>query len=526
MFARVVVLLGIAALAGSAFGQTTTRPGEVAAVSSATAATEIIGKIKGTKINVRCEPGLSAYPCAQLNAPASVRIVERVPGTEFYKILPPEGTFSAIAKDDVKADAAGQTGTVIADSAAFSAGGEQRSSNFFYRQGQLKKGDTVTIIGATDKYYEIVPPKGAFFYIAARYVTTGDDGPSEVAVGTPRQNNTSNSTTKPTKATVTRPKVTTAQEPATGAMADFQAAEKMLQAEWNKPAEDRNLAGLIAKYKSIKLDSGDDYLKTPIDSRISFLESAVQARSDTAIVNDDKARIKAELLRMEQERKNLPKISPVKDPADFFAAQGVIYSSELYSNGALGKRYLVRDPQTLRITSYAQCTTGKVDLDSYIGKLVGIKGDSVYDKKLGVDIVEAQTVQPLSDATVKFAAPAAPVVNPLPTPAPAAAPKREPPAATPAAEPPAGPSVTPATGPTPASPVGHPAPVAKPVAEPKPAQTPTTAPADVDADTARPEFELNTMDDAKATITLPPTGLRVAAPTTQPAPTVKEDEYK
>jgi hypothetical protein len=500
-------------------------------MSGATAVTETPGRVKGTKVNVRCDSGLAAYVCVQLSAPAAVHIVERVPGTEFYKILPPDGTFSAVAKDAVKPDGDGKMGTVVADTAAVSAGGEMRTSDFFYRQGQLKKGDSVTIIGATDKFYEITPPKGTFFYIAARYVATGDDatGPSEVSVGAPRQNvsGPASPTTKPAKAVQPRPKAP-APEPATGAMADFQAAEKMLTAEWNKPAEDRNFAGLMAKYQSIKLDSGDEYLKQPIDSRISFIESAIQARKDADEARAGKSGTDMALKDIEKRIGDIPKVTP-KPAMDFFMAQGVIGTSELYPSGPLGKRYLVRDPQTLHIVAYAQCSTGKVDLDSYKDKLVGIKGDAVFDKTLGVDVVEADSVTPLSDAKVEFAAPATPVVKPLPAAAPTPAPAREPPAAIPAAQPPVGPTVTPPPAPK-AAPEAKFAPAAdptaRPAAEPKPVQMPTTAPADSDAAAPRPEFQLNTADDAKATITLPPTGLRVAGPTTQPAPLVKEDEYK
>jgi hypothetical protein len=505
------------ALAGSAFGQTTTRPGETAAISGATAVTETPGRIKGTKVNVRCDSGLAAYVCTQLSAPAAVRIVERVPGTEFYKILPPDGTFSAVAKDAVKPDATGKTGTVIADSATFNAGGEQRTSDFFYRQGQLKKGDTVTIIGATDKFYEIAPPAGTFFYIAARYVATGDDatGPSEVSVGAPRQNvsGPASRPAAPARAAQPRPKAP-APEPATGAMADFQAAEKMLTDEWGKPAEDRNLAGLMAKYQAIKLDSGEEYLKSFIDSRVTFVESAIQARKDTDEAKAQKIRLDNERKATDDKLSTIARDKPVGRITDFFITQGVIGASELYPNGVLGKRYQIRDPQTLHIVAYAQCTTGKVDLDTYLGKLVGIKGDPVYDKTLGVDVVEADSVTPLSDAKVEFAPPATPVVKPLPAAAPTPAPAREPPAATPAAQPPVGPTVTPPPAPKASAPEAKFAPAAdptaKPAAEPKPAQTPTTAPADSDAATPRPEFQLNAAEDATATITLPPTGLRVA----------------
>jgi hypothetical protein len=69
-------------------------------------------------------------------------------------------------------------------------------------------------------------------------------------------------------------------------------------------------------------------------------------------------------------------------------------------------------------------------------------------------------------------------------------------------------------------------PAAKPSPDAKQQPPTTTAPADVDASAAKPEFELDSTDAAKATVTLPPTGLPVATPTTRPATAVKEVEYK
>jgi hypothetical protein len=181
-----------------------------------------------------------------------------------------------------------------------------------------------------------------------------------------------------------------------------------------------------------------------------------------------------------------------------YAAVGVLTPSAIYvGSGRAPKRYAVRDAVTGVITAYAQSTTGEVELQDYVGKLVGLLGPSKFDPELRTTIVEVEHPVLLAERPGMPASPSATVKN-MPQ-APWEKSKLEPkpkPTTAPAVE-------------LKAAPARAPEPQAKgmprPLAETRPAPKPTSAPA--------------------VTKPLPATGLPVVAPTSQPIDLIGEQEY-
>jgi len=500
---------------------------------------QYVGVITGTNVYVRGGPGTTAYPCTKLSTPAQITVVGKTPG--WLKIAAPPDCFSAISKDLVKVDETLKTGTVIGDNVFARAGGTLRTSQFNLIQVRLMNGDKVQILGEADGYYKIVPPPGAYFWISDQYVKslTAAAAPEETATKPAEEAAAPRPPAAP--GNVARPPAPPPAEAEDAALAAFRAAEKDLVAEMRKPYTQRDLQGLIAKYQAINI-GGSEFLAHWIPARVKFLQSALQLTNE---LKEVEASVKDTADKQKEYEEQLVKVqvaAPETQPVTRYAARGVIFPSEVFPGGAAApKRYIVRDPQTLRIDAYVQCTTDAVKLERYEGKCVGIFGKTTYEAALALDVVEAEKVVVL-DENISLPLPPQPIVKPLPKPEPKPKPA-PPPEAPKAAEPatkPAKPLTKPAPPPVPPPTEAEklemellgppPAPAAKPAPPTtKPAEAATTRPAAPTTNPAAPTTNpaAPTTRPAAPAKPLPPTGLPMIEPKTQPtAESIDEKEFK
>ncbi|HVS70212.1 MAG TPA: hypothetical protein VHQ47_03040 [Phycisphaerae bacterium] len=190
---------GTVAMAGAAWAQATTPGGTTATPGAAPAALPapgaggaaaagaggagaaldetkpFVGVVTGDKVYVRAGPGNAYYEMGQLGKGDLVQVTGARLG--WYQILPPNGTFCMIAKEYVDADATGQNGTLKADYVNVRAGTAlypNRDPSAVLTT--LRKGAKLTILGSTDKYYEIAPPEGARVYISPQFVQAAPAG--------------------------------------------------------------------------------------------------------------------------------------------------------------------------------------------------------------------------------------------------------------------------------------------------------------------------------------------------------------
>ena len=404
-----------------------------AAWSVASAATPYEGVITGNDVYVRSGPGTGAYPCAKLSAPARVTVVDQL--DTWLKVLPPEGCYSVVSKDYVKPDAAGKTGTISGDNVWVRAAGVLRDDQFFTLQSRLNTKDTVEIIGRSGDYYQIKPPKGAYFWIAAQFVKRAGEAPAArpaaapigsapatggtVSVGVvPENESTGGGTVSPTTAPATSPPATGGDVQIPAGMEQFAAAEKLLLAEYKKPVSERNYDSLLAAYNAVDTAGDNANLKKYVDFRVSQIKTDIQRRQDLGEVNKlvGDVRQREQDLRLAQAK--LQSEAPTTRPIMAYAAQGVLLVSDLFpGTGGSPRRYVIRDRLTYFINAYVQCTTGAVNLDNCVGKYVGIMGSTKFDKNLGLDVVEAREVRILGE-NAEMPTPPKPVIKPMPTPAP------------------------------------------------------------------------------------------------------------
>jgi uncharacterized protein YgiM (DUF1202 family) len=487
----------------------TTAPANAAPAAQAAAPDEVVGTVMASDVNVRSEANMTgSYVCTKIHKPAKITVLE-ISG-EWLKILPTTGCYSVVAKEFVDADPSGKTGKIKTDHVWARTGGDLCAwtdvTKFWGVHLQLKAGATVEIIGATGNYYKITPPEGSYYWVNSRFVDLAGKTPAKVAPAAPEDNKISvhmeqghESTTQET--TEITPKTPAAPEPApvvdnSTARGQFRLLEKEMKAEYAKPADQQDFKGLIAKYEAINVGD-DDYLKKMIAARVKYFQTQLalseEAKNQERLARESKEH-QAEIDRKLQEitvRSNTP-------AATVYAADGVLMASSLFpGNEVTPKRYVVRDPDTNRITAYVQCTRGDVRLENYVGKHVGITGSTEYDRDLKLYIVEAKEVKILN-ADAKL--PAAPEATVTPPPAKEAAPVETTPAKSavqPTTKPAASAPTAPAAKTTAQPDFGDTESPAAPDATPKgvPAKTPTTVPATKPASNSKP---------------LPPTGLKTA----------------
>jgi len=418
--------------------------GSLSALAQAAPAREVVGTLTGKNVFVRSNPSTTgAYQCTQLSTGDKV-VVLKAQG-EWLQIKPVKGTWSVMAKKFVKPDAAGKIGTVTGDNVWVRAAGElctfANVADYYVWQGQLNKGDTVTIIGEAGDYYKIAPPDFATFWIAAKYVDLGgktvaeesDDGVADAPnTGAAVKSRKAPASEKVTvresdgkTTTVTTTETTTVRRTASGqeldpksAFGQVEAVRLEMMAEYKKPIEQRDLRRIIDKFNAI--DTSDDERAGKIAAYyVKYMENQLtvidEAKAASAQIEKKKAAITQIKVTMDKE---VIEIQTNPKPKAF-NAQGVLRESAAFPGTKFSpQRWIVYDPQLDRITAYVQCTTGEVDVKAFVGKHVGVWGTEVYYEHLKLYVIDAQEIVVLGEAEPLPARPAVKVtVRPVLAPA-------------------------------------------------------------------------------------------------------------
>jgi hypothetical protein len=395
MSKKLIATICATVLTSAAFAQTNQPAGTEAAW---------VGEITAANVYVRSSADDAAYPCLQMSAPAKVTVVGKS-GT-WLKILPPPDAFSVIAKGFVTPDPSSTRGTVTGNNVRVRAGTRLLDSNrlidHYVVQLTLNKGDQVAIVGQAEEFYKITPPKGAFLYVSEKYIKQPllTDVPEVVGAVT----------TRPV-ATEEQPVVTEKTTPeAKATLAAFEALEAKLKAEFKKPVDVRDLQGLLDEYRA--LDAGEKgFLKPYLNARIQFLQASIERMKELRSLEDALSETAAKQRQFELGRTRI-EVVPTTKPVTTFTARGILLPSALFPGTAgAPKRFIVRDPDTLRITAYAQCTSGQVNLSQYAGKEVALLGNAEYNTQLDAEVVEVQQVVVLREQ-VQLPGPPEPVVKP------------------------------------------------------------------------------------------------------------------
>lgn len=364
-----------------------------------------VARVKGNNVNIRSRPDVRyGYSCAQVSAPATVRVVREMDG--WVEILPTDDCFSVVSADYVRREGSNPIGIITGDRIRIRAGGENRTRSFNVIQGYLNTDDQVRITGQLSdhmgRWYKIAPPLGAYWYISADYVeraSTSVERPSPETVSPrPQPGTTPEETTTESPTTSTEPDDDEHDDEAQArAAGEFEEAEEALREEFKKPLPDRDLTGLLKRYQGIDVPE-ESLLKAYVDARIAHIRHAI-ARQEAYHSAKRLAEQTAETQRQhELELARIQARTPSVEEVTAYDAEGVLVASEIFTGDASApKRYTLRDTLSRRINAYVQATNKSVDLSKYAGKKVGIFGRKQYDTDLRLHVVEAEKVIVLSD---------------------------------------------------------------------------------------------------------------------------------
>jgi hypothetical protein len=406
MKTRVILILCVAAMVCPAAGQTK-KPAVV----------QYVGVVTGTNVYVRSGPNTDAYACTKVSTPATVQVVEE--SADFLKILPTPGTYSIISKQYVTVDATGKVGTITGSSVRARAGGDlhpgKSFSDFWFIHRIMNKGDQVQIIGSGGDFYKVTPPARAYFWISKKFVKRGVA--AKRPGKTPGTDGTETPATQPDGKTPVGPPQTA--EDVDEINRAFRAAEKMLRAEYKKPAGRRDLQSVVDAFRAIKAPEGG-YMREQVDGIVAFMQEVILREADIEQAKELLDEAAAKQKEYEMARAKVQLDAPAKAAEPRYTARGVLTASAVFAGGPSGpKRYLLRNVAAKRVVGYVQCTTDAVDLAAFEGKEVGVIGTSSYNSRLGTTIIEATKVELLGD--VDLPAPPKPIVKPY-TPPPKPAP--------------------------------------------------------------------------------------------------------
>ncbi len=357
-----------------------------------------IGQITGEDVFVRSGPNQNHYPIMKLPQGSKVTVLGRERG--WLTIAQPKKVYSLLAKPYVKVE--GSVGTVTGDRVNVRAGSYEYPTRWSRIQCRLNTGDKVTLVGETEEHYKIIPPADVVVYVSPAYVKPAD------AATEPAVEVASAATTQPaTQPAVTRPVVepASAQEAMVASTKAFKAAEKALEAEWAKPADQRDLVKLRAMYRSVKAPS-DHPLAAKVAYRLRYLEFIAQKHRGAAEVAKLAVAQKSQREQLAAKRAQLAGAPQPATAVGPFMLTGRLTPSRIYlGDGVAPKRFLVKDIDTGMTLAYAQAGAG-VNLGAFAGVRVSLAGKRVYSSAQRAYIIEVTSVRKLP-AGVVTPAPAA-----------------------------------------------------------------------------------------------------------------------
>lgn len=124
--------------------------------------------VTSDKVNVRSGSSQNYYSVIQLNKGDVVQVHENIYG--WYRITPPPGSFSYIAKEFVKPEADGKTGVVTGERVRVRAPSPAGPDQSYKTQVMLDKNAKVAILGEEGQYYKIAPPAEASLFISQEFL--------------------------------------------------------------------------------------------------------------------------------------------------------------------------------------------------------------------------------------------------------------------------------------------------------------------------------------------------------------------
>jgi hypothetical protein len=401
---------------------------------------------------LRCGNNEIMYPVARLTKGTLVRVDGE--GNKWLRVTYPPGVVACIGADSIQLDATGKAGTLTKESRlkAFNIATGYRGSWNIILDTPLPPGSKVTLAetepvndGRGNAGYKIVPPEQARAYLPDSVVvratqaqidsymanltpkTAVGEKPGEKVAAKPE----AHPDVKPTDMPVDKPTDT----PATVAQQPKQEAPRVVEpprSQWERlesafegvrkqPTESAEYTALIGEFQSAvdKLEDSpqNQTVRRRLTQRLEYLKLQIDIQAAARRVAEARQEVSAEELKLADRMRDVEKTRQ-------YTIVGRLSASTIYDGKKLPLMYRVMavGGQSSRTLAYVK-PDEKLKIDSKLGAVVGILGESRLDPTLKSNVITPVRIDTLE---------AAPAVPPTATePAPAAAPTAEAPTTTP-----------------------------------------------------------------------------------------------
>lgn len=372
------------------------------------------GVINSSAVYVRSGPGENYYPTMKLDKGVAVTVV----GIKFdwLKIVPPEGSFSYVAKAYVEKRGDGSIGRVTKPDLNVRAGSDLNAMKTTV-QSKLDAGQDVQIVGEQDEYFKVKPPEGAFLYINKQFVDPvkaleapiagAAESKDPIATATPVVPNaeaanavllasvTNASTTQPSKEIAAAP-TTQESQPVVSIESQFEAVETQFMDSSKLPIDQQPIDEMVSGYRNLTADASLPVsMRRIAEIRLNTLQLRTEAKNQYAEARRLQEESASRTTALKAEHEELQQ--QIKDnEIKVYTVIGTLRTSSLQ----LGAQPLYRltDPSTGRTLSYIRTDDAKAG--AFIGQLVGVRGDLVTDPGLNTKVVTPTALEAVDASRV------------------------------------------------------------------------------------------------------------------------------
>ena len=319
------------------------------------------------------------YTLGTLDKGAQVSVVSIE--LDWYKIVAPPGTFSLASKAFVDARGDGKSGTVNRDKVTVLALAADPAVKTDRVQTELAKGTVVQIVGENGSYYRIIPPAGAFAYLAPGSLLNPPPVPAPpqpaVAPTTPvpaTQIAVPPATTQ--NAGITPPLV-----PPTPTGPTLSSLDEQLRAAMKLPLDQQPLSELTKAYQGLLADPNLPAAQLPlVRQRLALLERSAQLQATLAEVTAVERKMDAAATQPAPGTRGNVQAQPHYD------AVGQLQASVVYDGVKLPRLYRLVDPASGRTVAYVQ-PGAAIEPGNCLGRMVGLVGQAQEDPGLKLPVL-------------------------------------------------------------------------------------------------------------------------------------------
>lgn len=370
-----------------------------------------VGEVTTDDLYVRSGDSLNHYTITKLKAGDRVTIVGQ--RGNWFEILPPANTFSLISADFVDT-ADDRTGVVNGNNVRIRAGSLLNDSKYTV-QTHLSKNSDVTILDRNaDGFLRIKPPTGATLWVNREYIqivpenrlAQSQDDPSSIPVDS-MDSPLNMPTRQPDELRMIQPATVDAvaeeKQPVTSVETSISVFQGLpptdqrielvkidahAKSEMAKPMFQRHWTRLTRRYQSI-VNQDEDLLAS------QYAQKRIDQISEMSALADMVRKMrKLNEIAESKRRESLAGRSVIQDVVisqpSSLDAQGVLRVSALYPAGTIPQRYRLMNTSSgvARTIGYVEIPEGSnLTVDSYLGKLVGVRASSTTLQEGGVEAV-------------------------------------------------------------------------------------------------------------------------------------------